>query len=263
MVLDSLFSQLQNARIPLIATLIVILTVRYVRSPWRKVPPGPKGLPILGNVFQRHDNGWMFGTECKRKFGLSISFSLSLSPTLWLFTFTMKLSGQMMYSNVFGQPFLVINSPKTAFELLDRRANIYSDRPRYVVANKILCGGLFTIFLSYGDVLVCSFFSKILEFKLSLLFVGGVVIAAPHMKFSPRRSFVITTRFSAKRRSSLHPQYSKTHSPWIKTSSAPPHQPPSLYYTTIPPSRTTMTRPLRSLTPLPIAYRLHLPLEHI
>jgi hypothetical protein len=153
MILDSL-PQLQNPRIALITTLIVILTVRYVRSPWRKVPPGPKGLPILGNALQLQDKSWMFGRECKRKFGSSVFFSL----TLWLFTLTMKLSERMMYLNVLGQPILVINSLKTAFELLDRRANIYSDRPRYIVADEILSGSLFTAFMSYGDVLVCPLF---------------------------------------------------------------------------------------------------------
>jgi hypothetical protein len=63
-----------------------------------------------------------------------------------------------MYLNVLGQPILVINSLKAAFELLDRRANIYSDRPRYIVAGEFLCGGLFTAYMSYGDVLVCPLF---------------------------------------------------------------------------------------------------------
>jgi hypothetical protein len=59
-----------------------------------------------------------------------------------------------MYLNAFGQSILIINSLKAAFELLDRRANIYSDRPRRIVAQDILCGGLFTGFMSYGEVLV-------------------------------------------------------------------------------------------------------------
>ena len=66
----------------------------------------------------------------------------------------------MMYMNAFGQPIIVINSLKTAFELLDRRANIYSDRPRLVVANGILCGSLFTALMSYGDALVCPFLTN-------------------------------------------------------------------------------------------------------
>ena len=59
-----------------------------------------------------------------------------------------------MFLNALGQPILVINSIKTAFELFDRRANIYSDRPRHIVADGILCGGLFTALMSYGDTLV-------------------------------------------------------------------------------------------------------------
>jgi hypothetical protein len=59
-----------------------------------------------------------------------------------------------MYLNVLGQPILVLHSLKAAFELLDRRANIYSDRPRMIVAHDILCGGLFTALMPYGDALV-------------------------------------------------------------------------------------------------------------
>ena len=63
----------------------------------------------------------------------------------------------MMYLNALGQPILVINSLKTAFELLDRRASIYSDRPRFSVAQDILCGGLFLVFMGSGDLSVCPF----------------------------------------------------------------------------------------------------------
>jgi len=66
-----------------------------------------------------------------------------------------------MYLDALGQPILVINSLKTAFELLDRRASISSDRPRLIVANEILSGGLFTAFMRYGDVFVFHFLRKI------------------------------------------------------------------------------------------------------
>ena len=69
--------QLSTTHLALAATLVILLVVQYVRSPWRKVPPGPKGLPILGNAFQLHNKGWMFESECKRQFGPSNSvFSL-------------------------------------------------------------------------------------------------------------------------------------------------------------------------------------------
>jgi hypothetical protein len=57
----------------LILCLVVILAARYITSPWRKVPPGPKGLPILGNALQLKDKQWMFEKDCKRKFRMSNS----------------------------------------------------------------------------------------------------------------------------------------------------------------------------------------------
>lgn len=151
MILDNLL-QLPIPRIFLITTLVVFLAVRYVNSPWRKVPPGPRGLPIVGHAFRLRDKDWMFENDIKRKF--SVSDPIFPSVTAGLRRETLD---HMMYLNALGQPILVINSLKTAFELLDRRASIYSDRPRAVVAHEILCGGLFTAFIRYGDLLVWLF----------------------------------------------------------------------------------------------------------
>ena len=61
-----------------------------------------------------------------------------------------------MYLNALGNTIVIFNRLKPAAELLDRRANIYSDRPRLIVANEILCGGLFFALISHGDLLVNS-----------------------------------------------------------------------------------------------------------
>jgi len=59
--------------------------------------------------------------------------------------------GDLIYLNAAGQPVVIINSPKVGVALLDRRAAIYSDRPRNIVASDIMTGGLFFGFSRYGD----------------------------------------------------------------------------------------------------------------
>ena len=152
MIPDTLL-QLTISRIALIAALVVFLLVRYVTSPWRKVPPGPNSLPFIGHAFRLYDKDWMFEKDIKREFRASNTISSHSRPQVH----KSETLEHMMYLNALGQPILVINSLKTAFELLDRRASIYSDRPRVIVAHEILCGGLFTAFIRYGDVFVWPF----------------------------------------------------------------------------------------------------------
>lgn len=64
------FSQLLTPRLVLVATIVIILAAKYAKSPWHRVPPGPKGLPILGNALQFQDRRWMFQKECKQNFGM-------------------------------------------------------------------------------------------------------------------------------------------------------------------------------------------------
>ena len=76
-----------------------------------------------------------------------------------------------------GQPVVVLNTHKVTADLLgkcishylsrmlitdlnplefsDRRSNIYSDRPRYIMAGEILTGGIFVAFAGYGELYVC------------------------------------------------------------------------------------------------------------
>jgi hypothetical protein len=60
--------------------------------------------------------------------------------------------GPLFYINIAGQNAVVIGSHQVAADLLDRRAAIYSDRARNIVAGELLTGGLVFAFAQHNDI---------------------------------------------------------------------------------------------------------------
>ncbi|KAG1750819.1 cytochrome P450 [Suillus lakei] len=93
------------------------------------LPPGPKGLPILGNVLDLDVSApWLSYTDWARKYG------------------------DIVYSTILGQEFLVINSEELAHTLLDQRSGVYSDRP-YISTSALFGMDFATGLLPYGNLL--------------------------------------------------------------------------------------------------------------
>ncbi|KAF8485186.1 cytochrome P450 [Russula ochroleuca] len=107
--------------------LMVLYATRYLTSPYRKLPPGPRGYPIVGNLFEMTSGQWLKFAKWHKKYG------------------------DLIYLNAAGQSVVVINSRNVAVELLDRRGAIYSDRPTNVIVDNIMSRGLLIGFARYGE----------------------------------------------------------------------------------------------------------------
>ncbi|KAF9029998.1 cytochrome P450 [Hymenopellis radicata] len=92
------------------------------------LPPGPKGLPLIGNLFSRPvDHAWLTYTQWASVYGEIVSFK------------------------VLGQPVVIVNSARVANELFEKRSHIYSDRPPFHMAADLMKWSWNFVLMRYSD----------------------------------------------------------------------------------------------------------------
>jgi len=97
--------------------LLVVFLVAWVVSKRKRLPlpPGPKGLPILGNTYDvPRSREWLAYERWARDF-----------------------NSDVIYLNLSGTPVIVVNSTEAAHELFDRKSTLYSDRPKMTMLNDL------------------------------------------------------------------------------------------------------------------------------
>lgn len=118
----------------IIGLLLAYLIKRYLVSAKKPAPypPGPKGLPLLGNALDFPSQNIAeeyarWGEKYGSRFRLSPSNQQQNSPVL-------THVGNILYGGAFGTHVIILNRRKDADELFERRASIYSDRPYYPIS---------------------------------------------------------------------------------------------------------------------------------
>ncbi|KAH7886958.1 cytochrome P450, partial [Phlebopus sp. FC_14] len=114
--------------VPLVAVTLYVLQQLLKPRPALPFPPGPKGLPLVGNFFDvPTEKPWETFSKWRKEYGDIASIE------------------------VFGRRVVILNSSKHAVELLERRSQKSSNRPNFVLAGELI-GWKNTLVLSqYGE----------------------------------------------------------------------------------------------------------------
>ncbi|KAH9945705.1 cytochrome P450 [Amylocystis lapponica] len=129
----SVFPAMGARPVDLLAALLVVAVAFAARLGFRRkrlpLPPGPRGLPILGNIYDLPKSD-----KC-------------LTYRQWARDF----KSDIIHLNICGTSFVVVNSMQAAHDLFDCRSSIYSDRPRMVMLKELVGFDYSFGWTGYGD----------------------------------------------------------------------------------------------------------------
>ncbi|KAJ7439114.1 cytochrome P450 [Mycena latifolia] len=108
--------------------IIVFVWHRKSKASGEPLPPGPRPIPILGNILDLTAKElWLVATKWAEQFG------------------------DVAHVHIVGQSLVFLNSPEATMDLLDRKGSIYGDKPQLVMAGE-LCGcDNMVAFTRYGE----------------------------------------------------------------------------------------------------------------
>ncbi|KAK0204523.1 cytochrome P450 [Desarmillaria ectypa] len=112
-----------------IAVVTIILSTLLLSPKHERTPPGPRGWPLIGNIFDLPaKESWKVYLEWSRKYNSDV---LSL--------------------RVPGAKLFILNSVHSIQGLLTKRSSTYSDRPRSTMLNDLIRTTWAMVFMNYDD----------------------------------------------------------------------------------------------------------------
>ena len=132
---------------------LVLVALSILKAFFRSIrrislPPGPKGLPLVGNILDMPvEREWLTFARWGEVWG-SLSYQSSMPIYVHLNTFIL---GDICSITVLGQPIIIINSAEVARDMLDKKSAIYSDRPVLQMAGELVGWKRTLVLLPYGD----------------------------------------------------------------------------------------------------------------
>ncbi|OBZ78535.1 O-methylsterigmatocystin oxidoreductase [Grifola frondosa] len=108
--------------------LLLVYAWSVMRRDKGRFPPGPKPVPLLGNLHQ-----------------------LPMDYQHIKFAEWGKQYGDVSFAHLFHTPTLILNSLQAAQDLMDKRSAKYSDRPRFVLMSELMGWDCVLSTMGYGD----------------------------------------------------------------------------------------------------------------
>lgn len=125
----------------------IILVKKLFTKHSSALPPGPSKLPILENLLDMPtSHEWITFAEWGKKWGMELHVVFLFNCSL-----TSVLLGPMTTVSVFGQPMIIVNSAKTAMDMMDKKSGIYSDRPVMPMGGELVGWKDTLVLVPYGD----------------------------------------------------------------------------------------------------------------
>lgn len=106
----------------------LFILVVYLKQRRHHLPPGPKGLPLIGSALEVPKGfEWIVYKQWSRKYGTVLSLIYcAMKPTYHISRDV--TDSDILHFKIFQTNVIILNSAAAVRDLLEKRSNIYSDR---------------------------------------------------------------------------------------------------------------------------------------